>query len=38
MNRNKKSAKQYHQSVITALEKKVNELEKQLEDKHAESL
>ena len=26
MNRNKKSAKQYHQSVITALEKKVNDM------------
>lgn len=28
MNGNKKSAKQYHQSVITALEKKVNDMEK----------
>lgn len=26
MNGNKKSAKQYHQSVITALEKKVNDI------------
>ena len=26
MNGNKKSAKQYHQSVITALEKKVNDM------------
>ena len=26
MNKNKKSAKQYHQSIITALEKKVNDM------------
>ena len=32
MNGNKKSAKQYHQSVITALEKKVNDIDEYLWD------